>query len=201
MISRLGVRTEQPARTTGPAVGAPGVSRRLPPRFYAGLCALVLLTVFGGLAVIGVAISLLPAWHGVAITSGSMEPGIRAGDFVLVNTAPELVRDGQVITYVDPIAGDRVTHRIIEVLDDGSVITKGDANVVADPIPVEPAAIIGAARLIVPFVGYPAYWVSTMQFHWLVLTLLIGVGSVTLARSAWVGEQDEDPEAIVVDLR
>ena len=78
---------------------------------------------------IALAIALLPAWQGAAITSGSMEPGIRAGDFVLVNRAPELIREGQVgdtlaVISTDngsktdiPAWVDKAGHRLVGVYD------------------------------------------------------------------------------------
>jgi len=70
--------------------------------------------------------------------TGSMEPGISAGDVVVTTAEPAAdVEVGDVITYQIPIEDHRVeTHRVVEVLHgDGSIAirTKGDANDNADP--------------------------------------------------------------------
>lgn len=159
-------------------------------RFFAGLIAVVILTIFGALAGIGLLIGLLPGWHGVAITSGSLRPGIVEGDLVLVNDAPALIREGQVVTYADPITGDLITHRIVAINADGTVTTKGDANVVNDPVSVPPEAILGAGRFVVPFIGLPALWISTGQALELLGVVIIGTALIYLAHFALSSEHD-----------
>ena len=59
------------------------------------------------------------------ISSGSMKETIQIDDIIIVKEEQNL-NEGDIITFFqnDQI----VTHRIIELLDDGDFITKGDAN-------------------------------------------------------------------------
>ncbi|MGN0629829.1 MAG: signal peptidase I, partial [Ruminococcus sp.] len=81
------------------------------------------------------------------VTTGSMEPSIHEGDYILIEkTAPELLDEGDIITFFSEdkaIYGMPNTHRILEKSDDGGFITKGDANPVPDSYKVYPEKIIG----------------------------------------------------------
>lgn len=65
---------------------------------------------------------------GIVIT-GSMEPDLPAGSFIIIHE--EEIKESDIITY-NHYAGKSVTHRVIK-LDSDTVITKGDANLVEDP--------------------------------------------------------------------
>ncbi len=75
------------------------------------------------------------------ILSGSMEPILRFGDIVLVNTNHRKAVEGDVIAFQS--GGNVVVHRVANVLDNGAYITKGDANENEDFQPVEQDAVIG----------------------------------------------------------
>ena len=81
------------------------------------------------------------------VVTGSMEPTISTGDYVIVRREeiPDLKKDDIVAYYTkDPeIYGSLVIHRIYEITEDGKYITKGDANLVADALPVEPDQVLG----------------------------------------------------------
>lgn len=79
------------------------------------------------------------------VMTGSMSPSISEGDYIIIKSAGEL-KKGDIITFYsdDPtIYGKLNTHRIIGVAEDGSYITKGDANAEADPVTVKPSRIVG----------------------------------------------------------
>ena len=61
----------------------------------------------------------------VEVMSGSMEPGISAGDIVLIHTHEERIREGDVISFQK--GGVQMLHRVIEKNGEG-FRTKGDAN-------------------------------------------------------------------------
>lgn len=61
----------------------------------------------------------------VEVMSGSMEPGISAGDIVLIHTHEERIREGDVISFQK--GGVQMLHRVIEKNEEG-FRTKGDAN-------------------------------------------------------------------------
>ena len=59
------------------------------------------------------------------VVSGSMEPNIKVGNFVLIKNCKSY-KKGDVVTFVDS-SNNVVTHRIIKINKD-EVVTKGDAN-------------------------------------------------------------------------
>lgn len=75
------------------------------------------------------------------ILSGSMEPILITGEIVLVNTNDVHAKVGEVIAF--QIGDHVVIHRVVEILADGSYVTKGDANVTNDLRPVEQWQILG----------------------------------------------------------
>jgi hypothetical protein len=56
--------------------------------------------------------------------------------------------------------GQRVLHRILEQLPDGTFRTQGDANAVPDSDLLHVEQVQGAAVLAVPWVGRPSLWLS-----------------------------------------
>lgn len=81
------------------------------------------------------------------VRTASMEPGIEAGSYILVERVrPEAIDVGDIITFVsdDPaILGQLNTHRVTEILDGGaSFRTKGDNNPVADSYPVSADRVV-----------------------------------------------------------
>lgn len=98
-------------------------------------------------------------WTPVVITSGSMEPGVRAGDIVVIepiDATTTALDVGDVITYRQPGLERLVTHRIHTLAADGTYRTKGDANAQPDSDPLPPDAVEGRARLLVPYAGLAA---------------------------------------------
>jgi len=102
---------------------------------------------------------MVAGWHGSVVLSGSMRPRIAPGDVVLAVHPDAPPRVGQVIVFADPAhPGRTLVHRLVDRRPDGTLVTRGDANAGADSTPVPPANVRGLARLRIPFVGLPAYW-------------------------------------------
>lgn len=93
----------------------------------------------------------------LVIQSGSMEPAYHVGSLVYVKPVePETLEVGDVITF-ELGGGVRGTHRIIEVLDENSVLsfrTKGDANTMEDKIPVTADSLVGEVKFTIPQLGF-----------------------------------------------
>ena len=145
----------EPRQAAPPLENAPKVrpSSGNPLRFGRGL--IVGLVV--GLAVVMSAI-LVPSLIGfkpMVVMSGSMEPALSAGDIAVVRpvdgTQLEL---GDVITYQ---SGTKlVTHRVVGVNigpSGPSYVLQGDANTVADRVPIDPEMVVGKVIYRIPRVG------------------------------------------------
>lgn len=81
------------------------------------------------------------------VVSGSMEPSIGEGDYIIVRKidAAEL-EAGDIICFYSldsEIYGMPNTHRILRILPDGRFVTKGDANKTEDDTAVSADRIIG----------------------------------------------------------
>ena len=81
------------------------------------------------------------------VITGSMEPSIHVGDYVLVKEVDtDKLKVGDVITFYsdDPEIKDMPnSHRIIAINPDGSFTVKGDANPKADEYTVKPDRVVG----------------------------------------------------------
>jgi signal peptidase len=125
----------------------------------------------GALAVLSVlAISVLPGQLGMAtyvVRSGSMEPAIHTGSIIFAREVdPRTLRVGDVVVYNLPHTGESVTHRVIEVEDDGSqprFITKGDANGAPDDWTVQYNGAAGKVVFSLQLAGYFWRYVNTPQ--------------------------------------
>lgn len=102
----------------------------------------------------------------LAIMSNSMYPDIKRGDIVVIKDIKddeyESIVQGEVIAY--QLENNIVIHRVIEVGKDseGKIIltTKGDNNATNDSKQVTQEQIIGRAKFIAKYIGYPSVWFS-----------------------------------------
>ena len=140
-----------------------------------------------------VALLIAPAASPVQISyvvSDSMSPTIGTNDgYILVDTGA--VEEGDIITYYSEERGTAVTHRAVEVSEDG-IVTQGDANPSTDqaagyPL-VQPADVsgtvltLGGGPLRIPNLGVG---VALLRSYWYVTGLLLAGGVLySLAGSA-----------------
>lgn len=94
----------------------------------------------------------------LSVQSGSMRPDILKGDLVVVTGIPtSQLAIGDVVTFANPTNNKQtITHRIIAMQSDNTssrIITKGDANEVADN-PIAPSMVIGKLQYHVPYAGF-----------------------------------------------
>lgn len=85
----------------------------------------------------------------MTVLSGSMEPEFAPGDMLLIKEQDNY-QTGDIVTFSE--AGTLITHRIVEILEDGFQ-TKGDANNVEDAWTLAPEQIHGSLQLVIPGVG------------------------------------------------
>lgn len=99
----------------------------------------------------------MPFGLGISVVySGSMEPTYSPGDLVFVTKADVYVKDDIVVFQRHEKA---VMHRLLSV-SGNTVITKGDANNVADD-PISLSDIKGKVVFTIPWVGHIIRWIKS----------------------------------------
>ncbi len=156
---------------TGPGVVASRSRFALALGFLGGLGVAVVLVL--ALGIVG-----NPWYRLVKIDGGSMSPTITQRDLVLVVPPPAQVRPGMVV--VMNVGDQVVTHRVVAVNADGTLVTKGDANRVADDWGDQPVRVVGRYLATIPLLGavLPVPNVSAATFMQRVsMTMSIAVGA------------------------
>ena len=106
------------------------------------------------------------------VVTGSMEPTISTDDYILVDRkyVGPLKQDDIIAYYTeDPeIYGKLVIHRIIGINPDGTYVTQGDANLVADELAVRQEQVLG---LYVERIMFLNWLKSFMDFRKILLIL------------------------------
>ena len=77
-----------------------------------------------------------------------MEPTITRGDLIVVTPPPTTIEPGMILTM--GVEGRIVTHRVVSVGTDGSLVTRGDANAVNDDWHGERITIYGQYLFTIP---------------------------------------------------
>ena len=90
-------------------------------------------------------------YHLVTVQGGSMEPTYSIGDVLVLTRPPEQIEVGMVLTM--QVEGSVVTHRVVEVGDDGSFVTQGDANDFPDDFSGLDVRVVGEVRGSLPLIG------------------------------------------------
>ena len=110
--------------------------------------------------VAAVAVIIVPRLLGMqleTVMSGSMVPALPVGSIVAVQpTDTTALEVGDIITFVSFGNPPLTTHRIVEVNDDGTFVTQGDANEDPDLAPVDDGAVVGRVAFFIPVAGYAA---------------------------------------------
>lgn len=103
----------------------------------------------------------LTGWSPMVVTSESMRPALSPGDVIMIGPQPSRgIGAGTIVSFVDS-DGLSVTHRVVDIDENGGLITKGDASSSADRRPVQEADVAGVGRFVVPFVGAPLVWLRS----------------------------------------
>lgn len=103
------------------------------------------------------------------ILTGSMEPSVSPGDVFITRLVPaSSLVVGDIIAINNQSSGIYYSHRISEIRDfNGSIriITKGDANAIADrdPFIVSPTGSVSRVVADIPYVGRPMVYMNTVQ--------------------------------------
>ena len=121
------------------------------PALFRTLGNLVLVT--GILTAIPLTVPRLLGYEVYTVISASMEPALPAGSLVYVKAAdPFSVTPGEIIAFSDE--GTVITHRVMQNRsEEGSFITRGDANDTDDLFPVSYLNLVGRVEYHVPVLG------------------------------------------------
>ncbi len=160
-------------------------------KFVAGLVGLFLCSTMAWLLVWAAGASILHGSAPVLVASGSMGPSVRAGDLVVLEPyhSQELV-PGMVVRFDEPEGRGSILHRVVEVADDGSITTKGDANAVVDSSAVDDGRITGVGSVLVPRAALPVLWWRTGEWFALAVFILVAVAAVGVTRYALLDAHD-----------
>jgi signal peptidase len=112
--------------------------------------------VLGALVAVILLAFLISNYRLYIIHTGSMERTIPSGSVVLVQRGPALI--GEVISFSH--GGEVVTHRLIGINHDGTLVTKGDSNATPDAMPTAPDQVIGHVIYAPQRVGYWLYYLK-----------------------------------------
>ena len=160
-------------------------------RFVAGLVGLFLCSTMAWLLLWAAGASILHGSAPVLVASGSMGPSVRAGDLVVLEPYhSQELRPGMVVRFDDPEGRGSILHRVVEVADDGSITTKGDANAVVDSSAVDDGRITGVGSVLVPRAALPVLWWRTGEWFALAVFILVAVAAVGVTRYALLDAHD-----------
>ncbi|GAB3256818.1 signal peptidase I [Kineosporia babensis] len=129
-------------------------------------------------------VPLIFGWSAHTVASGSMSPKVKVGDILVSGPVKESeLKPGMVAVFNDPSEPGRVLSHRIQAVEDGHLITKGDANPTQDTAEVPIENLIGVAKLNVPKLGYPGVWFGQQRYDLVVLTLAGLIAMCLLAMS------------------
>jgi signal peptidase len=150
-------------------------------RVLAWSVARFVVTAITTLLVLAMGPSLLGCRSAVVV-SGSMTPEVLVGDVLVARTmGTQTPHRGQVLLVDDPAhPGRLLSHRLVRLNADGTLLLRGDANREPDSTPVPRSAVRGAAVLRVPLIGWPSVWFQQRQLLPLALGALLLVGAGVL---------------------
>ena len=111
----------------------------------------------------------MPFGYGAAVVlSGSMEPELSKGDLIIIKETDSFEYN-EIVVFQD--GETLVVHRIVEINDE-RIVTKGDANNVADE-PIVKSLIRGEVLFAIPFLGSAIEFIKTPVGMILIVALAI----------------------------
>ena len=136
----------------------------------------------------------MPFGYGAAIVlSGSMEPTFSAGDLIVVQETKEFAVD-DIVVFQD--MNSLVVHRIVDI-QDGLVVTKGDANNVADDA-IDVSLVKGKVLFWIPAIGSVIGFLKTPVG--IILVIVLAVLLVILPDMYSRAQDDEERQRIIDEI-
>jgi len=115
------------------------------------------------------------------VSSWSMVPSLQIGDMIIVSGIREgEVKEEVIIVYKSHVRAEPTVHRLIKVYEENGVIsklvTKGDANLVAD-YPISFSQVKGVVVFNIPYIGILKLFFEKYPFIYVtaIIILLISV--------------------------
>ena len=121
------------------------------------------------------------------VATGSMSPTLEIGDVVIVKITKE-IEQNDIIVYID--GENIITHRLIEINDDG-LIAKGDANNSEDK-PIQYEMVLGEVVSIWPKIGIWRKIFTSSDVVGLILVLIVLFSAVFMYSTS--SKEDEQKE-------
>ena len=124
---------------------------------------------------LAILIPMLLGYREMAVLSGSMEPTYHVGSLIYVKEVdPAELQVGDPITYVLNDDLTVVTHRIVEISEDGEYFkTKGDANDAEDGTLVHYKNVVGTHVFTIPYLGYFSNWITHAPGKYIAITAAV----------------------------
>ena len=180
------------SRTSRSVPTAPRTSKvPAPIRWVGNTLAFIILSIALFAAAIMIVIPVATGSQTYAVLTGSMAPGYPPGTLIVVKPHDfDDLKAGDVVTYqLESGQNTVVTHRIVGFSaaqnGDRLLITQGDANNVADELPVMEVQVRGKLSYAVPYAGYLANALGHSDRAALVELLAVGLiiyGAVAAVR-------------------
>lgn len=126
--------------------------------------------------------------------SGSMEPEIQTGSVCFVNTKYDYdkIKVGDVVAYTHS-SGVRVTHRVIEITDEGFE-TKGDSNDVSDGVSTTRRNYHGKTLFSIPYLGFAIKYLQRPIVLVIAFIIVLGIVAVNVIDICFSEEKDKGKE-------
>jgi len=134
----------------------------------------------------GLAFALSTDMPIVAVESNSMIPEFYKGDMLVLQGAQrEQIAEGDIIVFDPPAGGTPIVHRIVEINQDGTFQTKGDANngQLYYEKEIDYSQIHGRVVMILPYMG----WIKIGMVQYLLPNVLWVIAGVAVFGLVYIG--------------
>lgn len=109
------------------------------------------------------------------VQSNSMSPTFKTGSLLVIkHVDKDSISVGDIVTYRKNNDSLSTTHRVVEIIDENNnrqFVTRGDANNMNDPVPVDEDDVLGKVTLFIPLLGYVMSFIRTKQGIILVIVI------------------------------
>jgi signal peptidase I len=139
-----------------------------------------------------VAVGIESGWRAYTVQGGSMQPEYDQGDLIVTSTVDTAsVQPGQIIVFTADWASERYAHRVVHRVSaigevDGQPVayTRGDANTVSDPAPVN---LNGDVRVVRFTIAQGGLWAEMLTGPFMVISLVtLGAAMIGAVLFAWL---------------